>query len=134
MQMREIVSVRRSHSPDLLTAFQKITVPDQYLFHVGIHSLIDTPAMWRGGIWHPVSQYDHVAPALGGDARINDSPGTTGEDRISEIRIPAADTVQIAAQMPCGAERLRVIGQRTVLAADGGFKTGRQRQGCYFQC
>ena len=61
---------------------------------------------------------DDVAPARSTIARQQNAAISNGVNWIAEIGIFPADAVEIVAEMMIFGESLRVIGQRTVLAAE----------------
>ena len=60
--------------------------------------------------------------------RKNHAAISNGENRVAEVAVLAADPVEVIAEVAIFGERLRVVGERAVLAAEREIETRRSGQ------
>ncbi len=130
MQMRPIAPVRVADRPDLLAAVHVLSRRDEDGLEVRIIGLhIFACAILLQGVEHD----DDVAPAGSDLAGKKHAPIGDGEDRIAQVAVFAADAIQVVAEMAILRERLRIVGEGAVLAADGKIETCRRGERGQFQ-
>ncbi len=122
MEMREILTVSRANGCDLLAATHVVSRIDQYLLAMAIIRLNVAP---RAVFLDGMQNNDDVAPARSSIAREQNAAISDGVNRIAEVGIFPADSVEIVTEMMIFGETLRVVRQRAVLAAQREIKACR---------
>ena len=123
MEMREILTVSRANGCDLLAATHVIPRIDQYLVAMAI---IRLNVAARAILLDRMQDNDDVAPARSSIAREQNAAISHGVNRIAEVGIFPADSVEIVTEMMIFSETLCVICQRTVFAAERKIEAGRE--------
>src|SRR5947207_1689103 len=122
MQMSEILTVSRANGCDLLAAAHIIPRRHQNLVAMAIIRL----HVAAGTVFLDCMQdNDDIAPARSSIAREQNAAISHGVNRIAEVGIFSADSVEIVTEMMIFGETLRVIRQRAVLAAERKIEAGR---------
>ena len=129
MQMRQVAAVRCPNGRDLLAASHIFPWPDEHRVEVrviGLHKFPD--AVFFVGVEHD----DHIAPPRSGLARQQDTTVRDGVNRIAQIAVFAANSIQVVAEMAIVGERLRIISQCAVFGSEREIESCRRGQGRQF--
>ena len=124
MKVRPITTVSRSDRGDLFAALHFLFSLNQDRFDVAVIRLHELP---RAVLFVGVQDDYDVAPAGTGFVRENHLPVGDGKNRIAEVAVLAADSVQVVAEMAILREWLRIVSERAVLVPDREIEARRGR-------
>ena len=125
MQVRPVTAIGVSDRGDLVAAPDFLADLDKDLVQVAIIRLHIFPLQ----VLHVgMENDDDVAPAGAAVAREKDAAVGHRVNGIAEIAILTADAIQVVAEMAVFRERLGVVGERAMLAAQGKIEAVRERQ------
>ena len=125
MEMRPITAPGRADRRDRLAANNPVFRLYQDRFDMGVVRL---HKFSRAVLRVSVENDNDVAPAGTAFAGENNLAVGDRENRIAEIAVLAADSVQIVAEMAVPGERLGVVGEGAVLGADREIEARHGRQ------
>jgi hypothetical protein len=128
VEVSKILAFRRTHSPDLRSAAYCVPVSDLDGLQVRIDGRENPPPLRRGGIRHTVGKHDDLPPALAWISGVDDMAIAAGENRIAQIRVPAADPIQVISKVTAGAEGAGIIRECAIFRTHGGNKVRGQRE------
>ena len=125
MQMCEVLAIGISDRRDLLTATNILRRRDKHLVDMRVVRLNVFP---RAVFLIGMQDDDDVAPTRTAFARKQHAAVSHGVNRIAEIAVFSANTIEIVAQMAILGETLRVVGKGPVLIPERKIETRRRGQ------
>ena len=110
MQVGQVLFTRGADRADFLASMDALIRQDANLIKVGINRLNHLKRAQVLEIRYSMSQNDHFAPPGTWRSGIHDPATASSSDRITEVRVFSADSIQVIAEVALDAERAGVIG------------------------
>lgn len=124
MQMRQIASVGISDGGDFVAAPHYLLRPNEYLRKVRVVGL---HLFSRALFFDRVQDNDDLAPTRPAFPREDDAAICDRVNRVAIVAVLAANAIQVITEMTIFGERLRVVGEGAVLAAERKIETRSRR-------
>jgi hypothetical protein len=131
MQVSQVAPTGVAHTAQAIPALQHLPHLHGNILEMGIDGLDHASRIRRPDA---VSQNHHVAPAWACVVGKDNLPKAGGMDWITEIRVSAANAVEIVTKVAVEAELLCIVGHRAILCAHGPIPSGGQGQGKDLAC